>query len=312
MFWRFNFLVALTIVCAIVEGKRISQIKCEEYNNQTRNTVRVIPLLPNPTPIEFHSFNCSKTVDLIVGGVEAKKGEFRHQALLGWETDVPGVYSFDCGGTLISERFVLTAAHCTSKGVGPLAVPKIVRFAELDLTEVGDEFDIKIGGIIRHPQYSRAARFYNDIALIRLQKQVPFSSVVRPACLSDDVEMRITSVIATGFGKTNFDDMQNSVTLRKVQLVVLDNSVCNDQFNGTRNFRGMTDKQLCIGSDKGGRDTCRGDSGGPVQLLLNPKGCIYHVLGITSVGTACGLGTAPALYTKVASYVDWIEGIVWG
>lgn len=143
-------------------------------------------------------------MDLIVGGVEAKKGEFRHHTLLVWETDQPDVYSFNCGGTLISDLYVLTAAHCTSLGTGHRVSPKFVRLAELDLSADAGEIDIDIDSITRHPQY-RFGRVYNDIALIRLAERVHFSSVVRPACLWDGGEMNFTSVIATGFGRVDFD-----------------------------------------------------------------------------------------------------------
>ncbi|XP_001661794.2 serine protease snake isoform X2 [Aedes aegypti] len=263
------------IACSLVQGKRISQLKCEEYVNQTMTSVSVISLILDPTPIEFTSYNCSKTIDLIVGGEDAKSGEFPHQG----------------------------------NNMNP--APEIVRFAELDLTIDEDEFDIEIEKITRHPAH-RFRSSYHDIALVRLKEHLRFSAVVRPACLWVDVDTSPSPVIATGFGQLDVADERGSNTLRKVQLDVQDLSGCNNQFLGTRNFpNGMTDNQLCIGSSRGGKDTCQGDSGGPIQVLANPKWCIYHVLGVTSAGSACGT-MVPAVYTKVASYIDWIEGIVWG
>lgn len=104
-----------------------------------------------------------------------------------------------------------------------------------------------------------------------------------------------------------------SDTLRKVQLDLLSRNECEKQYLGTRNFdAGVQDSQLCIGSEREGRDACQGDSGGPVQVITEPKGCTYHVLGITSTGAACGIGRSPSIYTRVASYIDWIEQEVWG
>lgn len=104
-----------------------------------------------------------------------------------------------------------------------------------------------------------------------------------------------------------------SDTLRKVQLDLLSRSECEKQYLGTRNFdAGVQDSQLCIGSEREGRDACQGDSGGPVQVITEPKGCTYHVLGVTSTGAACGIGRSPSIYTRVASYIEWIEKEVWG
>lgn len=315
MYAKILWLLVVSIAtCSVVQvsGKRISQIKCEEYINATRTTVRVISLILNPTPVEYSSYNCSKTVDLIVGGEDAKSGEFPHQALLGWRKNGTGEheYEFDCGGTVISDRYVLTAAHCASKANHPLPAPVIVRFAELDLTRDEDEYDIEIASITRHPAH-RFRYSYHDIALVRLAERLRFSALVRPACLWNDEDTHPPSVIATGFGRMDVADEHGTDTLRKVQLEIQDLSECNKQFLGNRNFpNGMTENQLCIGSTAGGKDTCQGDSGGPIQTLANRKGCIYHVLAVTSIGSACGT-KVPAVYTKVASYLDWIEGIVW-
>lgn len=106
-----------------------------------------------------------------------------------------------------------------------------------------------------------------------------------------------------------------SQTLRKVQLNFLDRSECEQQYRGNRKFReGIWDSQLCIGNvrEKESRDACQGDSGGPVQIITEPRGCTYHVLGVTSHGAICGSGRSPSIYTRVASYIDWIEQVVWG
>ncbi|XP_062705562.1 serine protease snake-like [Aedes albopictus] len=192
-----------------------------------------------------------------------------------------------------------------------MPAPAIVRLAELDLTKYENEFDIEIESIIRHPAY-RFRYSYHDIALVRLADRLRFSDLVQLACLWNDEDSHPSSVIATGFGRMDIADEQGSDTLRKVQLDVQELSNCNKQYMGVRRFPlGMTKNQLCIGSSADSEDTCQADLGGAIQTLADPKRCIYHVLAVRSVGAACGT-KMPAAYTKVASYLDWIEGIVWG
>ncbi|XP_065081000.1 serine protease snake-like [Ochlerotatus camptorhynchus] len=262
-----------------------------------------------PIRLEFEVFNCSRTIDLIVGGVDTKKKEFPHQALLGWSTEDAGKYNFRCGGSLISEQYVLTAAHCT---VLDGQSPVIVRMAEVNLTnEYDNQVDFDIANITPPRVYS-FLQSYHDIALIKLRRKVIFSDFIRPACLWDSAQLNATSVIATGFGHTMFASGTMSNTLRKVQLNALDRSKCQEVYSMDRKFsQGVIEHQLCYGSKEGGRDTCQGDSGGPIQVLTDSADCTYYVVGVTSFGVSCGTANTPAIYTRVASYIDWIESIVW-
>lgn len=171
--------------------------ECEEFIRGTQQETKVIALTLNPTPIVFKSFVCSRSVDLILGGEDAKEAEFPHQALLGYRTQDSDEYEFDCGGTLVSEWYVLTAAHCMKRGK-----PSFVRLGESNLKQrSAQEFNIEIDYIIRHPQH-RFKESYHDIALIKLMERVYFSNYVQPACLWDDLNDTISPVIATGFGVT--------------------------------------------------------------------------------------------------------------
>lgn len=101
--------------------------------------------------------------------------------------------------------------------------------------------------------------------------------------------------------------------MQKVELDFLDKAECTNVFSHLRKKfnRGIVDNELCIGSINGGKDTCLGDSRGPVQTLTELKGCTYHILGITSVGSSRGIGRSPSIYTKVSAFVQWIEKHVW-
>lgn len=298
----------LMVIVQVISGQRIAEQKCSEYRQKTIKQTSIIPLTLNPKPIKYSSFNCTKTVDLIVGGEAAKPNEFPHQALLGYpNADDPAKgYKFQCGGSLISERFILTAAHCFREGY-----PDIVRLGEHNLKDDDiNHVDLAIKDFHKHPLHKNAAS-YHDIALIELKEDVKFSKVIRPACLWTGMNLNVSAVVATGFGLVeNAGD--SSEVLRKVMLDFLNKEECEGTFIGNRAFKkGIIDEQLCIGSKRGGKDTCQGDSGGPIQVITEPKGCIYHVIGVTSTGAACGIDRSPSIYTRVASYIDWIEGIVW-
>lgn len=297
---RIGFCLALLAV--IVQGQRIAEKKCQEYRKLTVRTASIIPLVVNPNPLRVTSFNCSKTVDLIVGGEVAKKNEFPHQALLGW---IDGdTYKFDCGGSLISKRYVLTAAHCLKR-----SDPDIVRLGEHNIDDDSDnQVDFEIESITMHPDYKFKAS-YHDIALIKLTENVRFSKVIRPACLWAGQNINVSAVVATGFGSLETAGSGSNL-LRKVVLQFMDKQICEEQFTGRQFSAGLIDEQLCIGSETSGKDTCQGDSGGPIQTILETKGCTYHIIAITSVGPL-SCGESPALYTRVSSYIDWIEGIVW-
>uniref|UniRef100_A0A2M4BUH5 Putative trypsin-like serine protease n=1 Tax=Anopheles marajoara TaxID=58244 RepID=A0A2M4BUH5_9DIPT len=292
-----------------VQGQRLAVQKCAEYAKIITKTQALIPLTINPKPITYKIYNCTNVVQLIVGGEQAKFGEFPHHALIGYpREDNANEYDFRCGGSLISDRHILTAAHCFSNDD-----PKVVRLGEYDTTfESEDEVQFGIAAVRKHPNYLNQ-RSYNDIGLIKLDRQVWFTKNIRPACLWDSEYRNMSSYIATGFGYKETVGIELSTTMMKVQLDEFPVNDCEQAFLGDRRFKnGIHGGQMCVGSIVGGKDTCQGDSGGPLQTVTTPKTCIYHIVGITSVGGACGIGQSKAVYTKVSYYLDWIEDNVWG
>lgn len=138
-----------------------------------------------------------------------------------------------------------------------------------------------------------------------------FSEHLRPACLWQTHNITYTSGIVTGWGHTEYGGRQSS-HLIKAELSIVDNYLCKSYYTPTTGFDyGVVFNQLCAGGN-GRQDTCQGDSGGPLQFRQYTNGGlpVYHVFGVTSFGQGCGTRT-PGIYTRISSYVDWIETVVW-
>ncbi|XP_001658478.3 serine protease snake isoform X1 [Aedes aegypti] len=288
---------------------RIAVNKCNEYRKLSYNRVTLSALTLTPMVVTYEVPKCDNIVKLIVGGNVTKPGEFPHMAAIGWRRG--GIMSFDCGGSLISDQYVLTAAHCYTEVDGEL--PSFVRLGDQNLFREDDGAkpkDVGIADFIRHPEFIRNQGLYNDIALIRLVRAVTFSNFIRPACLYDQLQFSVDTAVATGFGLTE-DHGDRSDELLKVSLNIYDNQLCSRGYANSRQLRkGIMVSQLCVGNVGGGRDTCQGDSGGPLQITKQENHCVFYIIGITSFGQTCG-SPVPAIYTRVASYLDWIESIVW-
>lgn len=287
-------------------GISVSAKKCKEYMRQATPLLIFSSLKPNAEVTQKRGKSCSTDNKLIVGGEVAKLGEFPHMAAIGYQSEF-GSLEFRCGGSLISDRYVLTAAHCRN------GEASIVRLGDLDLKSDKDGAqpeDYGIEEFVKHPEY-KARTKYNDVALVKLGRTVQFSQMVRPACLYQSMNVKEQKLIATGFGATeNFGASAN--VLLKVPLEQFSLSSCQQQYqnDGRPLIRGIINSQLCAGYQEGGRDTCQGDSGGPLQVRDSDNDCLFYVAAVTSFGKVCG-STVPGIYTRVPSFLNWIESVVW-
>uniref|UniRef100_A0A6B2EGH1 Putative serine protease 18d n=1 Tax=Phlebotomus kandelakii TaxID=1109342 RepID=A0A6B2EGH1_9DIPT len=274
----------------------LSSIKCQEYsqNYTVGDGVEVEGII----------------YTAVVGGIPANLGEFPHMAVIGMPDPDGNSTKWFCGGSLISERYILTAAHCIIR-----TIPTVIRLGELDITRDNDGAtpqDYGVETIISHPDY-KGSSVYNDLALIRLDKNVEFNQFIRPACLAKEWTSSDSRVTAYGWGHTSFGGVESPV-LMKIPLTVYATKECSDNYPASRRLRtGIMNTQICAGDPDGFRDTCQGDSGGPISMseyIEDINASIFYILGVTSFGQGCG-GVIPAIYTNVFSYSEWIEGIVW-
>ncbi|XP_031624690.1 serine protease persephone-like [Contarinia nasturtii] len=249
----------------------------------------------------------------VLGGDVAEEGEFPWMAALFYLDDLR--VRFGCGGTVISEYYIMTAAHCTNER------PVKVRLGKVSLndtyTDVIRASYYSIENITRHPNYSSVTK-KNDIALIRLTKKIYFSNTIRPACLHTDMNDVDTKLIVTGWGSTDLNrSNSHSYQLRKIEINTTPLRECNNiYFNSNQlwnlpSFRyGISDGQYCTFDPIEKNDACIGDSGGPVQLIDNKDPKNVTIVAIVSFGMSCGLDL-PGINTRVAHYISWIESVVW-
>ena len=183
---------------------------------------------------------CIKGLGLIVGGIEAGRKEFPHMALVGTND------FYSCGGSLISDQWVLTAAICI-----PATVVKLGSIQRSDYNERHLKYSVIEG--IKHPEFRRKPVLLNDIGLLKLDRVVVFTDRIVPICLQQTSLMELKAV-ATGWG-LNWNNLP-SESLLKVELDMFSFDECNIN-------RGNLDKDMmiCAGHRTARRDTCSGDSG---------------------------------------------------
>ena len=240
----------------------------------------------------------------IVGGSVATKAEFPYQVLV-------LVNGYMCGGSLIANQYVLTAAHCTVDDFGnPYGASKFTIYAGLQnmgslaKNSLNPYFQKQLVSVVSvHPNYDPESQDY-DVAVLKLKAAISPNAGIKVVKIATTAPsyapLYASGTIATvsGWGTTTSDGNVSNV-LRKVTVPMVSTAACNSYYGG-----GITGRMACAGYAIGGKDSCQGDSGGP---LVTNQGSTKIQIGIVSWGNQCALARYPGVYTKVSIVFPWIK-----
>jgi len=278
---------SFVVLFALLFG--VSSAQYFQFRNLTAEQILDLP------EAVYQGFRRKYLAKDIVGGVEVNP-EFKYPFTCAMEYNVGGQF---CGGSLVDENFVLTAAHC-SVGLNPNTVRVVCRRHDLSRS-VSAEGAVQrsISRITVHPSYNRLT-LDNDVALWQLSSAITNVAI---ASLDEDGSYSPVGVTSTvvGWGATR-EGGAGSDVLREVDVPIISNSQCNQQYGGD-----ITNSMICAYVTGGGKDSCQGDSGGP--LFVNKNNNPVQI-GVVSWGTGCARANYAGVYARVSYLSDWILSII--
>ncbi|PWA32041.1 hypothetical protein CCH79_00020708, partial [Gambusia affinis] len=233
----------------------------------------------------------------IVGGAVASIGSWP------WQVSLHGSSGHFCGGSLINNLWVLTAAHCVPNG-NPSDITAVYLGRQSQQGSNPNQQSRTVAQIIVHPNYNSPVSNDNDIALIKLSSAVTFNNYISPVCLATAGSTFYSGVDSwiTGWGNIGSGvPLPSPQNLMEVKIPVVGNRQCKCSGYGTA---AITDNMICAGLLEGGKDSCQGDSGGPMVSKQNGR---WIQSGIVSFGTGCAQPNYPGVYARVSQYESWIK-----
>ncbi|NXD09997.1 TMPS6 protease, partial [Nothocercus nigrocapillus] len=231
----------------------------------------------------------------IVGGADSVEGEWPWQASL----QVRGRHI--CGGTLIADRWVVSAAHCfQEERLASPSVWTIYLGKYLQNATSHTEVSFKVDRLFLHPYYEEDSHDY-DVALLQLDHPVISSPFIQPICLpapSHIFEPGLHCWI-TGWGAIK-EGGRISNMLQKVDVQLIQQDICSEAYHYM-----ISPRMLCAGYHKGMKDACQGDSGGPLACK-EPSGK-WFLAGLVSWGMGCARPNYYGVYTRITQVLGWMN-----
>uniref|UniRef100_A0A3P9DSL3 Transmembrane protease serine 4-like n=1 Tax=Maylandia zebra TaxID=106582 RepID=A0A3P9DSL3_9CICH len=229
--------------------------------------------------------------DRIVGGTDTSIDHWP------WQVSLQRSGQHTCGGSLVSPRWVVTAAHCFTGSNKELRQWAVVSGQTSIITLGGSSVD----RVIVNADYNAETNDY-DIALMRLTRPITVSDVRRPVCLppKDYSITAETYMTVTGWGYRRENGAVADI-LQEAKIPLIAQSVCSSP---TVYGSIITNRMLCAGFPEGKVDACQGDSGGPLVHISDSS---WNLVGVVSWGVGCARKGKPGVYTNVEVMLNWIQ-----
>jgi hypothetical protein len=242
----------------------------------------------------------------IVNGSNASHGAYPWT--VGMYLQHRGKLMFFCGGSLITNKYVLTAGHCLQSPGGrrtPKRKIRLILGGHDRRIDSPHQETRSVRQIFVHKEIHLKTDFDNDIALILMDRPVKFTDYIRPVCLPEyDRSYDHEDTTIVGWGKLSNDfDGPTADILQEARVPIIQQKKCREETRYSDHE--ITNNMLCAGYDTGLRDACKGDSGGAMVWTPEEQN-FYTQIGIVSWGEGCAQEGYPGIYTRVGKYLDWI------